>query len=130
MKFSLLAGLVAMVLGSASAFQSAMPKGVAVRDSRVILAAHHVQNKGAKKARKNRPKKVRAAGNDGGGGCCCCCCCCVGRSFAQKNWKGNWHSGEKIKISERSSGSTSKLMRKKECLLAAGFQRRFMVGSR
>ena len=124
MKFSLLAGLVAMVLGSASAFQSAMPKGVAVRDSRVILAAHHVQNKGAKKARKNRPKKVRAAGNDGGGGGC------VGRSFAQKNWKGNWHSGEKIKISERSSGSTSKLMRKKECLLAAGFQRRFMVGSR
>ena len=50
--------LVALFLGSASAFQSAMPRSVAVRDSRVILDAHHVQNKGAKKARKNRPKKV------------------------------------------------------------------------
>ena len=56
----LLIAATALLMGSASAFQSAMPQAEGIaRESRTILAAHHVNNKGAKKARKNRPKKVR-----------------------------------------------------------------------
>mmetsp|Transcript_63829 Transcript_63829/g.143984 ORF Transcript_63829/g.143984 Transcript_63829/m.143984 type:complete len:84 (-) Transcript_63829:296-547(-) len=50
--------VAALVALPASAFQSVMPRGLALRDS-VVREAHHVQKKGAKKHADRRPKKSR-----------------------------------------------------------------------
>mmetsp|Transcript_27148 Transcript_27148/g.85439 ORF Transcript_27148/g.85439 Transcript_27148/m.85439 type:complete len:89 (+) Transcript_27148:178-444(+) len=56
-RFFLLLALAAALFGAAEAFLPA--SGLQLRNGETVLMAHHVQNKGAKKARKNRPKKHR-----------------------------------------------------------------------
>ena len=60
--FSLLAlfAFVAMVLDFTSAFQAPLSPPTTSRGVAVIRMAKHVNAKAAKKAAKNRPKKVRA----------------------------------------------------------------------